>query len=561
VLRIVVLLILLFVPLAAAAQAPIPRGRSVVMARNGMVATSHPLAAQVGLDVLKKGGNAVDAAIATNAALGVLEPMMCGVGGDLFALVWDAKTKKLYGLNASGRSPYNANLEVFAKKELKQIPYTGPLCWSVPGCVDGWAELRKRFGTMSFRELLEQSIRYAEEGTPVPETIAKFWEWPETLKETPHADFAHTFLPGGTHPKPGEVFRNPNLAATYREIARNGRDAFYKGRIAREIVSFSDREGGLFTMKDFEDHRSDWVEPAGTNYRGYDVWEIPPPGQGISVLQMLNILEGYDLGKMGRDSADFWHLFIEAKKLAFADRARYYADPAFTKVPAQELISKAYADKRRGFIDMKKASTDVSPGALPLGSDTVYITVVDKDGNCVSLIQSIFQLFGSRMVPGELGFALQDRGASFALDAEHANALKPHRRPFHTIIPAMVTKDGKPWLVFGVMGGDVQPQVQVQVLCNLIDFGMDVQQAGEALRMEHRYTGTPWEDRPPRRQIATISAEAGFPPALLQELSKRGHEFTITPSNGGYQAILIDPRTGVLHGASDPRRDGAAVGY
>ena len=537
---------------------PFKTGRSVVIAPNGMVATSHPLAAQVGLDVLKRGGNAVDAAVAASAAMGLMEPMSCGIGGDLFAIVWDAKTQRLYGLNASGRSPYRATPSYFQEKGLREIPMYGPLSWSVPGCVDGWDELRRRFGTWSFAELLEPSIRYGEEGVPVPEVIAGYWKGHE--KDAGNPEFAKTYLRDGKAPAAGESFRNPLLAQTYREIAEGGRDAFYKGRIAREIVAYSDRAGGLFGLKDFEDHASTWVDPVSTTYRGHELWEIPPNGQGISALQMLNILEGYDLGKMGFDSADYWHLWIEAKKLAFADRARYYADPEFSKVPTRALISKPYAISRRKQIDMARALENVQPGDPKLGGDTIYLCVVDKDRNCVSLIQSNYQSFGSGHVPGDLGFALQNRGTSFALDPGHANRLEPHKRPFHTIIPAMVTKGGKPWLTYGVMGGDMQPQGHVEILCNLVDFGMNLQQAGEAPRMEHLYSASP--KGTPARGSGEVQVERGFRDEMLEELRRRGHKITTIPRNGGgYQAIMIDPATNMLHGASEARKDGQAVGY
>ena len=537
---------------------PFRSGRSVVIAPNGMVATSHPLSAQVGLDILKRGGNAVDAAIATNAAIGLMEPMSCGIGGDLFAIVWDAKSQRLYGLNASGRSPYKATAELLKQKGLSEIPMYGPLSWSVPGCVDGWDELRRRFGTMSFEELLGPSIRYAEEGSPVPEVIAGYWRGHE--KDSGNAEFAKTYLIDGKAPRQGELFRNPYLARTYREIAEKGRDAYYNGRIAREIVEYSERVGGLFSPKDFEDQTSTWVEPVSTTYRGHEVWEIPPNGQGISALQMLNILEGFDLTKSGFSSADYWHLWIEAKKLAFADRAKYYADPEFIKVPVKELISKPYAESRRKLISMAKAMENVQPGDPKLGGDTIYLTVVDKDRNCVSLIQSNYQSFGSGHVPGDLGFALQNRGTSFTLESGHANRLEPHKRPFHTIIPAMVTKGGKPWLTFGVMGGDMQPQGHVQILCNLIDFGMNLQEAGEAPRMEHLYSASP--KGAPARGSGEVQAERGFPEEMLAELRRRGHNISLIARNGGgYQAILIDPRTNMLHGASEPRKDGLAVGY
>jgi gamma-glutamyltranspeptidase/glutathione hydrolase len=536
-------------------------GRSVVMAPHGMVATSQPLAAQVGLDILHKGGNAVDAAIAVDAALGLMEPMSCGVGGDLHALVWEARSKKLYGLNASGRSPYNATRKFFADRGLAEIPLHGPLSWSVPGCVDGWEELHKRFGTMSLAAVLEPVIRYAEEGFPVSEKIAGSWKAAEKfLRE--HPDAARTYLIQGQAPRPGTVFRNPFLARTYRTIGERGRDAFYKGRIAKEIVAFSERNGGLFTLRDFADHTSTWVEPVGTTYRGHEVWELPPPTQGIAVLQMLNLLEGYNLKKMGAASADYWHLFLEAKKLAYADRARFYADPAFGPLPTAELISKPYAVARRKQIDMNRALTDVEPGDPKLGkSDTIYLCVVDKDRNCVSLIQSNYNGFGSRLVPGELGFALQNRGTLFALQDDHPNRLEPHKRPFHTIIPGFVTKSGKPWFVFGVMGGDMQPQGQVQVLCNIIDFGMDVQQAGEAPRLEHVGSATP-TGRKAQKGGGTVLPEPGFSPGVLEELSRRGHRLGKAKVNGGgYQGILIDPVTNMLHGGSEARKDGCAVGY
>jgi gamma-glutamyltranspeptidase/glutathione hydrolase len=548
--------------LGAEKAAPARQGtRSVVMAPHGMVASSHPLAAEVGLEVLRRGGNAVDAAIATNAALGLMEPMSCGIGGDLYALVWDAKTRKLYGLNASGRSPYRATRPFFAGKGLSEIPETGPLSWSVPGCVDGWEVLRQRFGTRSLADLLEPTIRYAEDGVPVPEVIAGHWRNAESELRA-HPDAARTYLPDGHAPRPGDVFRNPDLARSYRDLARDGRDAFYKGRIAREIVAFSDRHGGLFTLKDFEDHTSTWVEPVSTTYRGHEVWELPPPGQGIAVLQMLNILEGYDLRKLGAGSADYWHLFLEAKKLAFADRARYYADPDFGKLPTPDLIAKGYAERRRHLIDPAKALTHVEPGDPRLGkSDTVYLCVVDQERNCVSLIQSNYLPFGSGLVPGDLGFVLQNRGALFALDEQHLNRLEPHKRPFHTIVPALVTRDGRPWFVFGVMGGDMQPQGQVEVLCNLLDFGMNVQEAGDAPRLQHFGHATP-TGRRGDADGGYVAAEPGIPAAVVAELERRGHRVVRSGTNGGgYQGILVDPRTNVLQGGSEPRKDGGAVGY
>jgi gamma-glutamyltranspeptidase/glutathione hydrolase len=535
-------------------------GRSVVIAPHGMVCCAHPLAAQIGLDVLKSGGNAMDAAIAVNAALGLMEPMSCGIGGDLFAIVWDAKTGTLHGLNASGRSPHLATRELFAKRGLKAIPEIGPLSWSVPGCVDGWEELRKKFGTKTLAQLLEPSIKYAEDGSPVPEVIAGYWR-NSRRKLANDEGSAKVFLIDGRPPIPGDVFKNPALAATYREIAKNGSEAFYKGAIAEKLAAYSTKVGGLLTARDLAEHTSTWIEPIRANYRRYEVCELPPNGQGLAALQMLNIMEGFDLKKMGPRSPDYWHLLIEAKKLAFADRARYYADPDFEKVPIAELLSKSYAESRRKLIDMNKALSDIEPGDPKLGkADTTYLCVVDKDRNCVSLIQSNYLGFGSGNTPPELGFAMQNRGTLFALDAKHPNRLEPGKRPFHTIIPAMVLKDGKPWLVFGVMGGDMQPQGHVQVLCNLIDFGMNVQQAGEAPRVEHRGSATPTGR--PALGVGTVMTERGIPDMVAAELEKRGHRVELIRVNGGgYQAILIDPKTGMLHGGSEGRKDGCAIGH
>ena len=537
------------------------QSRSVTVAKNGIVATSQPLAAQVGVDILKAGGNAVDAAIATNAMLGLVEPMSCGIGGDLFVIYWDAKTKTLYGLNASGRSPYALNRNVFKEKRLKQIPATGPLAWSVPGCVDGWFVLHKRFGKQPMMDILAPSIRYGNEGFAVTEIIANYWKGGATrLRKYP--DSAKTYLPGGSALKQGEVFRNPYLAKTYRTIAEKGRDAFYTGTIAKQIVKYSKANGGYFSQKDFTNHTSDWVEPVSTTYRGYRVWELPPNGQGIAALQMLNVLEGYDLKSMGHNSADFAHLFVEAKKLAFADRAKFYADPAFNKLPTKEFISKPYAEKRRELIDGKKAATDVPAGDPKLtGGDTVYLTVVDKDRNCCSFIQSNYYGFGSMMVPGDLGFVLQNRGALFALDDTHFNRLEPHKRPFHTIIPAFVTKAGKPFLCFGVMGGDMQPQGHVQILVNIIDHGMNVQEAGDAARIRHFGSQTPTGE-PMDVDGGRVAVESGMPLSVLKALKQRGHHLVRSPGGfGGYQAIRIDHKTGTLFGATEPRKDGAAVGY
>jgi gamma-glutamyltranspeptidase/glutathione hydrolase len=565
---VVTLMVASALALPVAAERPVTpagkAGRSVTMAKNGIVATSHPLAAQVGLDILKKGGNAIDAAIATSAAMGLMEPMSCGAGGDLFAIVWDAKSKRLYGLNANGAAPLKANRKLFADKGLKEIPDRGPLSWSVPGCVDGWDQLRQKFGTMSFKDLLAPSIAYAEEGFPVPEVIAGYWRGSErTLAKD--KDSSKVFLRPGREgdvraPRDGELFKNPALAETYRMIAKDGRDAFYKGEIAKRLVAFSDKKGGLFSMEDFTRHTSEWVEPVKATYRGYDVWELPPPGQGIAVLQMLNILQRHDVHKLTPDSADYWHLLVEAKKLAYADRAKFYADPKFSKVPVAELISPEYAMARDKLIDPARARNDIPAGDPKLGkADTIYLCVVDKDRNCVSLIQSNYNGFGSGLAPADLGFAIQNRGCLFALDENHANGLEPGKRPFHTIIPAMVTKNGEPYFTFGVMGGDMQPQGHVQVLVNLIDFNMNVQAAGEAPRVEHVGSATPTGKE--GKGGGTIRAEPGIPEAVVKELTRRGHTVErVKVNGGGYQGILIAPN-GVLHGGTEYRKDGAAVGY
>lgn len=537
------------------------QSRSMVLARNGIVATSHPAAAQTGLDVLRSGGNAVDAAIAANAMLGVVEPMSCGIGGDLFAIVWDAKTQKLYGLNASGRSPKTLTREVFQKQKLDEIPNYGPLSWSVPGCVDGWHELQTRFGSRPLSQLLQASIAAAEDGYPVSEVIAGGWKGSQKeLAKWP--DSTRVYLPGGRAPRVGEIARVPELAASYRLIAAQGRDAFYRGPIAQEIDRFSRANGGYLTATDLAAHTSDWIEPVSTTYRGYTLWELPPNGQGIAALQMLNLLEPYDLKSLGPKSPEYVHLFVEAKKLAFADRAQFYADPAFGKLRTSDLISKAYADARRPLIDINRAAKNVPAGDPKLEHvDTVYLTVVDKDRNCCSLIQSLYHGFGSQVVPGNVGFALQNRGQLFALSDNHLNRLEPGKRPFHTIIPAMVTKDGKPCFSYGVMGGDMQAQGHVSVLVNIIDFGMNVQAAGDAARIRHGGSPTP-------TGIAgdpaggTVYLESGFPATTRERLTAMGHKVANDPGSfGGYQGIWIDWENGVLQGASDPRKDGAALGY
>ena len=549
-------------------------GRSPVIAEHGMVATSQPLAVQAGLEILKRGGNAVDAAIATSAAMGVVEPMSCGIGGDLFVIYFDAKTKKLYGLNGSGRSPYELTIEKVRAAGHKEIPDDGPLSWSVPGCVRGWEDLRARFGTRPLAELLAPAICYAADGFPVSPIIQGHWRGAErSLAATPEA--AATFLvageSGATHgrraPEVGEIFRNPNMAATYKAIAERGADEFYTGAIAKEIAAYSRKTGGFLSERDLADHKSDWIEPVSTNYRGYDVWELPPNGQGIAALQMLNLLEPYDLRKMGSGSAEYLHLFIEAKKLAYADRARFYADSAMADVPTKKLISKEYAAERGKLISRSKAMLNMPHGDPKLvHGDTIYLTVVDKDRNCCSLIQSLYYGFGSQHVAGKLGFALQNRGALFSLDAKHPNALVPHKRPFHTIIPAMVTKGDKPLFCFGVMGGGFQPQGHVQVLVNMIDFGMNPQAAGDAPRIAHGGSAEPTDTldsmaNPKGGDGGSVSVEAGISDATIAALQKLGHKVTRGGAGGGFQGILIDWKHGVLIGGTESRKDGCAAGW
>jgi gamma-glutamyltranspeptidase/glutathione hydrolase len=534
--------------------------RSEVAANHGMVCAAQPLAVQIGVDVLKAGGNAVDAAIAVNAALGLMEPVSCGIGGDLFAIVWDAKTKRLYGINASGRAPRLLTIDEVRSRGFASMPYTGVLPQTVPGCVDGWFELHRKFGKLPMKEILAPAIRYAEEGFPVTEVIAHYWELGgRRLKDEPN--FASTYLPGGRAPRTGEIFRNPDLARTYRLLASKGRDVFYRGEIARAIDAFERRIGGYIRFEDLVEHSSTWVEPVGAGYRGYDVWELPPNGQGIAALQMLNVLEGYDLAKLGFGSAEALHLMIEAKKLAFEDAARWYADPDFVKVPVAELVSKEYAARRRALISMERALREIPPGDIRLEtSETTYLTVADKDRNFVSLIQSNYAGFGSGPVPDGLGFCLQDRGALFNLDPEHPNALAPGKRPFHTIIPAMVTRDGVPVFSFGVMGGSMQPQGHVQVLCNIVDFGMNIQEAGDAPRFNHSGSSEPTGEV--MRDGGEVALESGFAPEVVRALLERGHRIVKdTGGFGGYQGIWWDRGRDVLIGASESRKDGCAMGY
>jgi gamma-glutamyltranspeptidase / glutathione hydrolase len=532
--------------------------RSEVIAKHGMAATSQPLATQIALDILKKGGNAIDAAIAANAALGLMEPTGNGIGGDLFAIIWDAKTQKLYGLNASGRSPKSLTLEYFKEKGLTKVPSHGPLSVSVPGCVDGWFEMHKKFGSMKMTEILKPAIDYAREGFPVSELIAYYWNGnSRSLKDFP--GFKEIYMPNGKAPQKGEIFKNPYLANTLEKIANGGRDAFYKGEIAKKIDEYMKRQGGFLSYEDLASHTSEWLEPVSTNYRGYDVWELPPNGQGIAALQILNILELYDIAKMGFGSTEYLHLLTEAKKLAFEDRAKYYADMSFADVPVEQLISKDYARKRNELINPNRAARSYTPGELEQGN-TIYMTVADQYGNMVSLIQSNYRGMGSGMTPEGLGFVIQDRGEMFTLEKGHANCYAPGKRPFHTIIPAFITKDGKPFMSFGVMGGAMQPQGHVQIVVNMIDFGMNLQEAGDAPRMQHLGSSEPTGEK--MTDGGTLVLESGFDYEVIRELLKKGHKISYDLGGyGGYQAIMWDEKNGVYYGASESRKDGQASGY
>ena len=536
--------------------------RSVVMARNGVIATSQPLATAAGLQVLQSGGNAIDAAVTAAAVLSVVEPTMNGPGGDLFAMVYSAKDHRVHGLNASGRAPAAATIEEFKRRGVQHIPLRGELSVSVPGVVDGWNELLTKYGTRTLEQALDPAIHYAQGGYAVSEIIASQWKDVEgVLARDPYA--AKTFLINGKAPAPGDIFRNPRLASSLTLIARGGRDVFYKGAIAKFIADDMRRRNGLITLEDLAAHHADWVEPISTTYRGYQVLELPPNTQGVSALEMLNIMEGYDLTSLGHNSAAYLHTLVEAKKIVFADRGAWIGDPASTPAAAIErMLSKDYAAARRKDIDPGKAASEngYKPLALegretpargddPAGrGDTVYLTAADADGNVVSLIQSLFEAFGSGIVAGETGIVLHDRGNLFSLTPGHPNQIAPGKRPFHTLIPGMVMKDGVPWVSFGVMGGDMQAQGHAQVLANLIDFGMNIQDAGEAPRFRDSGNG--------------LALESAFTAEARDGLRARGHH-VISGRDvfGGFQGIMIDPKTHVLMAGSDPRKDGMAAGW
>ena len=530
--------------------------RSEVIATNGMAATSHPLATQTAIDVLKGGGNAIDAAIAANAVLGLVEPTGCGIGGDLFAIVWIDEDKKLYGLNSSGPAPQDMSIGKLKAMGIDKIPPYGPLPVTVPGAVAGWTALHKRFGNKPFDELFNNAIYYADNGFPVTEVVGYYLQLSsERYKDYPN--FADVWMPNGEALKKGDVFVNKDLSNTYKQIAKSYGASFYKGDIAKTISEFIVEQGGFLTVDDLKSYKPEWIKPVSSNYRGYDVWELPPNGQGIAALQILNILEQYEIDKMGHNSVEYIHLFTEAKKLAYEDRAKYYADMNFADVPVEELISKRYALERNKLINLKKAATSYSSSIFEDG-DTIYMTVADKDGNMVSLIQSNYRGMGSGMVPPNLGFMLQDRGEMFSLDPSHRNSLKGGKRPFHTIIPAFITKDDKPFISFGLMGGGMQPQGHAQIVVNLIDFKMNLQEAGDAPRIRHFGSSEPTGEI--MINGGYLSLESGVGSDVRIELTKKGHNLKNEPGGyGGYQAIMN--LNNVYYGASESRKDGHASGY
>ncbi len=524
--------------------------RSVTMSSNGMVASSHPLASLAGVRVLMQGGNAVDAAIAVAAVLNVVEPHMTGIGGDVFALVYWKKTGELKGLNASGRSPFDSSLGYFIEKGMEHIPERGILSVTVPGALDGWVTLLEKYGSMEFSQLLAPAIAYAREGFPVTEVISG--EWREAIGELKgFPSLLEHYSINGRGPKPGQIWTNPNLARTLKSIASDGRGAFYEGKIAKAIVRCSREHGGLLEKRDLREHTSTWVDPISTTYRGYTLYELPPNGQGLVAIQMLNIMEGYDIKSMGFNSPDYLHLLVEAKKLAFADRDRYVSDPEFADIPVEKLVSKEYARTQGVRISLDRASSGAEYG-WEMDSDTAYLCVADKEGNMVSFINSIFKAFGSGIVVGDTGIILHNRGKAFSLDEGHLNRLEPHKRPLHTIIPAMVFRKENPLMVFGVMGADMQPQGHVQVLINLVDFGMNIQDALEAPRIRHL-------------EGMEVILEESLDSQVPGELERRGHRILRKrfPTNqfGGGQGIIVDPDSGALLGGSDPRKDGCALGY
>ncbi len=553
--------------------------RTAVYGQNGAVATSHPLASLTALEILKKGGSAIDAAIAANGILSLTEPHMCGPGGDMFAIVWDPNKQRLFGLNASGRSAKGFQFSDLKRAIGNQrlIPDHGALSVTVPGAVQGWLDLHGRYGVLSLPDIFAPAIHYADRGVVVSDITAALWQlgveelyatndfYSQKEIEKQLKNFRKVFLPEGRAPQRGELFRNSGLAKTLKLIARHGRKGFYEGEAAENIVSYLNAMGSPLSLQDFAEHQSEWVDPVFANYRGYNVYELPPNGQGLSVLQMLNILEGFDLAALGRNNADFWHLLIETKKLVYEDRAKFYADKNFASVPINGLLSKNYAAQRRQLIDMKRAMASVAPGSLPIEKgNTTYITVADANGYMVSMIQSVYGLMGSGLVAEDTGFVLQNRGAQFSVEGDHRNRYQPNKRPFHTIIPAFVTKDGEPILSFGVVGGAMQPQAQVQVLLNLIDFGMNVQSAGDAARIRHIGSTSPKGGG--QKSGGELYVETGISRELVTRLEKKGHKIKVYSQQasdyvGGYQGIMKDTVTGIYQAGSEMRLDGMALAY
>lgn len=548
--------------------------RSPVYAEHGMAATAHPLASQVAIDILQRGGNAVDAAIAANAAIGLMEPTGNGIGGDLFAIIWDPETEQLYGLNASGRSPMGRSYEQLIERldGADSLPALGDIPVSVPGTVDGWFEMHDRFGKLPMRRILAPAIEYAEEGFPVAPVIAMYLDrslnaFERRADQINEFDNARaTYFANGA-PQAGEIFRNPDLGRTYRILARKGRKAFYEGELARTMDAYMQRIGGDLRYEDFAAHTSEWVEPGCVDYRGYDLCELPPNGQGFAALQMANILKNVDLTQWSRGSAEVLHYITEAKRLAFEDLGRYYADPEFADIPVERLLSDAYGQERFALIDPERINPNPAPGDMRLEGegDTTYLTVADSNGMMVSLIQSNYRGMGSGLVPDGLGFMFQDRGELFSLDPNHPNVYAPGKRPFHTIIPAFVMKDGAPLMSFGLMGGGMQPQGHMQVLINMVDFGMNIQEAGDAARLNH-VGGRASTDALDAEVdlIGTLNVEPGISADTVARLRAMGHNVVVVENGimfGGYQAIYRDPETGVYSGATEMRKDGQALGY
>ena len=538
-----------------AAAPPLAReqARSMIVTRYGVVATSQFLASQAGARILEAGGNAIDAAIAANAVVGLTQPYVNGMGGDLFAIVYEARSGKVYGLNSSGWTPKALTIDYLKSKGVTRIDPRGVHTITVPGCVAGWDALRKKFGTRQFPELLASAIFYAENGFPIPEYGARSWITNSLLKQP---GYRETYMPGGERPQVGDIFKNPALAESFRQVAAKGRDGYYKGRMAANLVKFLQAQGGAHTLEDFAEFEPEWVEPISTTYRGWEVFELPPNGQGVAALSMLNIMENFPLKDYGHNSAAALHVLIEAKKLAYADMAKYVGDPRFTPVPVQQMLSKDLAKQRAALINMEKASCKVLPSELRAeleahGRETIYMSVVDKEGNIVSLIQSNYSGYGTGMVAPGAGFSFHNRGAGFDLTPGKPNSLAGHKRPLHTIIPAFMRK-GDLTVGFGIMGGWNQSQAHAQFVANVVDFGMNVQLALESAR----FTKGTFDG-------CDVQMESRVPEAIRSELARRGHVITavgpFSTAMGNGEAVMRDAKRGVNFGASDPRTDGAAI--